>query len=73
MKIGERFIFPKASDFKLLQDYFDHMDASREECIRTEYHRVAENNENNLICYDCNLKFGKDKGIEYKVEDPLNP
>ncbi len=73
MKIGDKFIFPKASDFKLLQDYYDHMENSIKECDKRGYHKVMQDNEDSLICYDCNTPFEKKKGIKYKVEDPFNP
>lgn len=68
-------IYPKASDFNSMHNYFDHILNSRESCSQRGYHRVSsepkEENET-MICYDCDLWFDKEFavscGLEYRVE-----
>jgi len=75
MKIGNKVLLPKASDFNSAQDYFDHISNSRDECDKRGYHRVIQDNKDPIICYDCDLWFDKESskssGIKYKIENPF--
>ena len=66
-----KLIVPRASDFNSADEFFNHISNSRDSCNERGYHRVAQDNKNPLICYDCDLWFGKEEGIEYLVENPL--
>lgn len=68
---GDKTKYPRASDFDSSQDFFDHVLKSREACSERGYHRVDDDSKEPLICYDCDLWFGKEDGIEYRVEDPF--
>ena len=79
MRLNDRVIFPKASDFSETQDYLDHISNSREACDKRGYHRIVEEKQGKgevMICYDCDLWFDKDlaesSDIEYKVKDPFD-
>ena len=70
-----KLIVPRASDFQKADDFFNHIANSREGCGDRGYHRVSQDDKDPLICYDCDLWFGKGDaegmGIEYRVEDPF--
>ncbi len=42
----------------------------RNDCVERGYHRVSSDNKDPLICYDCELFFGKKDSwwIDYRVE-----
>lgn len=69
--MDSKIIFPRASDFKSAEDYFNHINNSRDACQERGYHKVSQDDKNPLICYDCDLWFEKEDEIKYKVESPL--
>ena len=71
MKLGDKIIFPKVSDFEAAQDYFDHINDSKEACEKRGHHLINSDNKDPLICYECDLYFSKQETevgeIKYKV------
>lgn len=71
----ESIIYPRASNFNSIQDFFNHISNSRDACDKRGYHRVSSEpakEDENMICYDCDLwfdkNFAKSCSLEYKVE-----
>jgi len=75
MKIGDKVLLPKASDFKSPDEYFEHINNSRDSCQERGYHRVIQDTKDPIICYDCDLwfdkAFAKACDIKYKIENPF--
>ncbi len=40
---------------------------SRKECDARGYHRVIQDSEEPVHCYDCDLWFHKDQDVHYRV------
>ena len=55
------------SDFRKFLDEFAE---NRTACNERGYHRVCQDEKDPLICYDCDLYFGKDEvdSDSYRVE-----
>lgn len=66
------FIPPRASQFENSEDFFSHIANSREFCQQRGYHKVSQDKKDPLICYECDLWFGKDDEVKYQVENPFD-
>lgn len=64
--------YPKGSNFGSFEEFAGHISNSRDDCEERGYHLVESDENDPLICYHCDLWFGKDDcedmGIEYKVQ-----
>jgi hypothetical protein len=51
-------------------EFFGKLEEKREACKERGYHVVDSENDNLdgfMICYECDLWFGKDQDVNYKV------
>lgn len=70
-----KIVNPQLGDFDSFDEYYESISNARDVCDERGYHRVdsePENDEECIICYDCDLwfdkGFAKSCGIEYRVE-----
>ena len=57
----------KVQVFGTIKERAELISADREKCMERGYHRIEDDSENLLICYDCESWFGKDDGFDYKI------